>query len=33
MDIVASRIEILPDICEMVDFFEELPEYEASMYT
>lgn len=33
MDMVKTRIEVLPDICEMVDFFEELPEYNASMYT
>ena len=30
--LVKSRIEIFPDIVEMVDFLEELPEYEASMY-
>ena len=30
---VKTRIEILPDIREMVDFFEELPEYDAAMYT
>ena len=30
---VKTRIEVFPDIAEMVDFFEELPEYDASMYT
>lgn len=30
---VKTRIEIFPDIKEMVDFFEELPEYDVSMYT
>lgn len=30
---VKSRIEVLPDIVEMVDFFEKLPEYDVSMYT
>ncbi|TCL58595.1 glutamyl-tRNA synthetase [Kineothrix alysoides] len=29
---VKTRIEIFPDIKEMVDFFEELPSYETSMY-
>ena len=27
-----TRIEIFPDIREMVDFFEELPEYDTQMY-
>ncbi len=30
---VKTRIEIYPDIPEMVDFFEMLPEYEVSMFT
>ncbi len=30
--LVKSRIEIFPDIVEMVDFLEELPVYEATMY-
>ena len=30
--LVKSRIEILPDIEEQIDFFEELPEYDLSMY-
>ncbi len=29
---VKTRIEVFPDICEMVDFFEELPEYDTEMY-
>lgn len=29
---VKTRIEIFPDIREMVDFFEELPEYDVQMY-
>ena len=30
---VKTRIEVLPDIMEMVSFFEELPEYDTDMYT
>ena len=30
---VQTRIEIFPDIREHIDFFEELPEYDISMYT
>lgn len=30
--LVKTRIEILPDIKEQVDFFEELPEYDTAMY-
>lgn len=30
---VQSRIEIFPDIKEHIDFFQELPEYDVSMYT
>ncbi len=33
LDMVKTRIEIFPDIKEMVDFFEELPEYDPVMYT
>ncbi len=29
---VKTRIEVFPDIREMVDFFEELPEYDTVMY-
>ena len=27
-----TRIEVFPDIPEQIDFFEELPEYDTSMY-
>ena len=30
---VKTRIEVFPDIAELVDFFEELPAYDAAMYT
>ena len=30
--LIKSRIEILPDIKEQIDFFEELPEYDTAMY-
>lgn len=30
---VKTRIEVFPDIAEQVDFFRELPEYDAAMYT
>lgn len=30
---VKTRIEIFPDISDHVDFFEEVPEYDVSMYT
>ena len=30
---VKTRIEVFPDITEMVDFFRELPEYDVAMYT
>ncbi|MDE6530163.1 MAG: glutamate--tRNA ligase [Lachnospiraceae bacterium] len=30
---VKTRIEIFPDIKELVDFFNELPEYDIEMYT
>ena len=29
---VKTRIEIFPDIKELIDFFEEVPEYDAAMY-
>ncbi|MBR1693344.1 MAG: glutamate--tRNA ligase [Lachnospiraceae bacterium] len=29
---VKTRIEVFPDIPELIDFFEMLPEYDASMY-
>ena len=30
--LVKTRIEVFPDIPEQIDFFEELPEYDTSMY-
>ena len=30
---VQTRIEVFPDIADLIDFFEEVPEYDASMYT
>ena len=32
-EMVKTRIEVFPDIPALVDFFEELPEYDAAMYT
>lgn len=32
-ELLKTRIEVFPDIQEKIDFFEELPEYEISMYT
>lgn len=32
-EMVRTRIEIFPDIAEMVDFFEALPNYDISLYT
>lgn len=32
-DLVKSRIETLLDVKEIVDFFEELPDYDIAMYT
>ncbi len=32
-EMVKTRIEVFPDIAEMVDFFEELPRYDVSLYT
>ena len=31
--LVQTRIEIFPDIPELVDFFEAVPEYDNAMYT
>lgn len=31
-EMVKSRIEIFPDIPELIDFFETLPEYDTAMY-
>ncbi len=31
-EIVKSRIEVFPDIPEMIDFLEEVPEYDIEMY-
>ena len=31
--LVKSRIEVFPDIPELIDFFEEVPEYDSIMYT
>ena len=31
-EMVKTRIEILPDILGLIDFFEELPEYDTAMY-
>ena len=33
LELVKSRIEVFPDICEKIDFFEKLPEYDPAMYT
>ncbi len=33
LDLVKTRIEVLPDIKEHVDFFEELPDYDIALYT
>ena len=32
-EMVKTRIEVLPDIPALVDFLEELPEYDTAMYT
>lgn len=31
--LVKTRIEVLPDIKDQIDFFEEVPEYDNAMYT
>ncbi|MBR3173403.1 MAG: glutamate--tRNA ligase [Eubacterium sp.] len=33
MDMVKTRIELFPEIPEMIDFFEEMPDYDIEMYT
>ncbi|SHI99061.1 glutamate--tRNA ligase [Parasporobacterium paucivorans] len=33
LDLVKTRIEVLPDIREMVDFLDDLPDYDIEMYT
>ncbi len=33
LDMVKTRIEILPDIADHVDFFEKMPDYDIAMYT
>ena len=30
---VKTRIEVFPDIADHIDFFEQVPEYDISMYT
>ncbi|GHU63393.1 glutamate--tRNA ligase [Clostridia bacterium] len=32
-DLVQTRVEIFPDIIEKIDFFDELPVYDVSLYT
>lgn len=32
-DLVKSRIEVFPDIIPIIDFFEELPDYDIEMFT
>ena len=32
-EMVKTRIEIFPDISALIDFFEEVPEYDIAMYT
>ena len=31
--LVKTRIEVFPEIGEMIDFFEAVPEYDVDMYT
>ena len=33
MDMVKTRIELFPEIPEMIDFFEDMPDYDIEMYT
>ncbi|MDE5781732.1 MAG: glutamate--tRNA ligase [Lachnospiraceae bacterium] len=33
LDLVKTRIEVFPDIEPLIDFFEELPDYDISLYT
>lgn len=32
-EMVKTRIEVFPDITDLIDFFQEVPEYDKSMYT
>lgn len=32
-EMVKTRIEVFPDICDHIDFFEQLPDYSIDMYT
>lgn len=32
-ELAKTRIEVFPDIPELIDFFQEVPEYDISMYT
>lgn len=32
-DMVKTRIEVFPDIPDLIDFFQEVPEYDIAMYT
>ena len=32
-EICKTRIEVFPDICDLLDFLEELPDYDIEMYT
>ncbi len=32
-DLMKTRIEVFPDICEPIRFFEELPDYDTAIYT
>ncbi|MCR5586447.1 MAG: glutamate--tRNA ligase [Lachnospiraceae bacterium] len=32
-DLVKTRIEVFPEICEKIDFFDELPDYDIEMYS
>lgn len=32
-DMVKSRIEVFPEIPDLIDFFESVPEYDSAMYT
>ncbi|AND85008.1 glutamate--tRNA ligase [Clostridium tyrobutyricum] len=31
-ELVQTRIEVLPEICDLIDFFQDLPEYSADIY-
>ena len=33
LELVKTRIEIFPDIPDLIDFFDKLPEYDVAMYT